>query len=201
MFDNLMLGTGAEGAGKSELLIQVLKNLDPGFTIDRVHLRREPFLAQAATLRPGSAIDLDEALFNKRKAMHSSTIGMLDWLQICRGQRLHIGMNFPHVDLLDDAIEDFRVRYRLHVPQRGLFQVMLRREWPKKGKVLRRWVVEGQFTYKPLRGPFKIAYDAKKDANMREFAQEASSSPGAPPRHLDAEAAAQALRTVRGNHA
>lgn len=174
--DNVILFTGAEGSGKSTLMYQVMKALDPNFSLDQIGFSVKDYIRIAKQSPKFAAVASDEFLVNRRKAMRRDTVDLLDFLQECRGLNLHHALCFPHVDLLDRAILDYRVRWHVYIPKRGLFQVKERVKWYKPGGVEEySWRVVGAWNYRPNSGAEWQAYqDAKMAHMMRDEGEEES---------------------------
>lgn len=171
--DNLLLFTGKEGIGKSTLMIQVMKALDPDFNEDRIHFSVEDFLHDVVDVPRYGAISMDEALINRRKSGSKTNIRLLDHLQVCRGLNHHIAICFPHESRLDRAVLEDRVHFKIVVPKRGEFRVFekRKREWrdPRTGEIqlFVDWVIVGAWTFAKNTGPLAEAYDMKKEMAMR----------------------------------
>lgn len=170
--DDLILVTGPEGEGKSTIAFQVAKALDPGFNVGRVSFGIQAFLKNAPKTPKFGAVLADELLANKRKAMYGETIELLDFLQICRGLNLHLLICFPHLDLFEGAILNYRVRWRIHVPKRGVFVLYerasktLRGKWGQE-KTVASWRVRGAWTFRENEGPIWDEYLLAKHNHMR----------------------------------
>lgn len=178
-WDNVMLFSGVEGSGKSTWMRTIMKALDEGFNVDRIHFVLDQFLDSAPSTPRYGGVALDEARLNKRRAMHGGTIQMLDFLQDCRGLNLHIALCFPHESLLDAAVKDHRVRWNWHVTERGT--VLLRHRIKKTIRTRRgpvdvfEWKTIQGFHYKDDKGTeLRTAYNAKKEAHMRRLEFEAN---------------------------
>jgi hypothetical protein len=183
--DNLILFTGAEGSGKSTVAVQVMRALDGSFGVERIHFGIRAFLGGAPGTPQFGAVLGDEMLVNKRKAMYGDTLELLDFLQICRGLNLHMGICFPHESLLDTAILNTRVRWKVHVAKRGSMVVSERRSrtFRAKGGVERTvhvWVERGRWRFGENTGPMWEAYLAKKAAHMRGRGVDLVAQPKAP---------------------
>lgn len=165
--DNVVLFTGPEGVGKSTLMYQVMKNLDPTFSLSRIGFDIPSFISAARKAPKYSAVASDEFLANRRKAMHRGTVDLLDFLQECRGLNLHLAICFPHVDLLDRAIMDYRVRWHIHIPVRGVFHLSEAHNFYQPGGVTSKaWRVIGKWRFNPLQGP---EWDLYKDAKAKHM--------------------------------
>lgn len=170
-YDNLILFTGPEGVGKSTIQFQVLRALDPNFNVDNLAFTVEDFISMAMDAPKFSAVGADEALLNHRKAMHGPTIQLLDFLQICRGLNLHLGICFPHEAMLDGAVKNFRVRWNIHVPARGKMLLRYRTNRTVRTRtetiLVHDWAVMGAWNTKPNSGPEWEAYKERKEEHMR----------------------------------
>jgi energy-coupling factor transporter ATP-binding protein EcfA2 len=167
--DNVVLFTGATGAGKSTIAVQVMRALDPTFNVSRIWFTIPTFLRGVRAVPKYCAALLDEAPLNKRKAMFRDTIRLVDDFQISRGRNHHVGLCFPYDDLLDDAIKDYRVRWNIHVPRRGIMQLRRRlRITSAGGRVVYRWSAPlGAWRSAPNKGPLWEAYLRAKEEHMR----------------------------------
>lgn len=174
--DNLLLFTGAEGAGKSTIAYQVLKALDPSFSLKRVAFSVQDFIRLSASVPRGAAYWGDEMLLNKRKSMTRDNIALLDHLQVCRGLNHHMAICFPHDMLLDEAVLNHRVRWNVHVPVRGIFEIRERTRFFRPGRPhappVFGWKKVGRFRFAANRGPEWEAYLLAKEAHMRESARQ-----------------------------
>lgn len=165
--DNITLVTGVEGSGKSNLAYQLGKALDPTFGLPQVGFSIPQYIDIAKASAKGQAVQSDEFLANRRKAMRRETVDLLDFLQECRGLNLHHLICFPHVDLLDRAILDFRVRWHVHIPRRGLFHVKEKITYYAPGGTQQTaWRVVGSWNFGPNKGTEWEAYKAAKFAHM-----------------------------------
>lgn len=168
-WDDVHLFTGPEGVGKTTWAFQVMRALDADFGLHAVHFHHQRYLDYCKDAPPDSGALWDEGRLNKRRAMHGSTLDVLDFLQDCRALNLHLGICFPHEALLDNAVKDHRVRWRHHVVRRGLSKLMVREERRgRSGKPYWVWVETGDiFAFKENRGSMWAAYKRLKDDHMR----------------------------------
>lgn len=166
-WDNVVLVSGKEGTGKSTLVLQLAKVLDPDFDMDRLWFHKDDFLACAKTVPRGSSVVWDEMLMSARRSMSKTNNEVMEFLQVCRGLNLHLFLCTPHEELVDRALTDYRIRWNVRVVRRGSFQVRKRIKKENMGKVWYEWTTVAQFHYKPVKGPLVDAYKEKKEAHMR----------------------------------
>jgi hypothetical protein len=170
--DNLLLYTGPEGSGKSNLALQHLQYADPTFTIDRVYFTIDDFLHGVRHVPRYGAVLLDEAMVNRRRSMHGANIRFLEFLQTCRGLNLHIGLCFPHSEMLDRGILNYRVRWNCHKVRRDAWMLRRRarcedREHPDAPTYY--WARDdGRWICYPVDGPIWGAYLRMKEEAMRK---------------------------------
>lgn len=172
--DNLILFTGPEGQGKSTVAFQVMRALDDAFDSTRAHFGIASFLAHAPRTPRYGAVLADELEANKRRGMTTLTLDLLDFLKDCRGLNLHMGICFPHEDLFEGAILNFRVRWKVHVPQRGLFILYERVERKYRNKsreevTVYQWVERGRWRFTKNAGALWAAYGEKKQEHMKNL--------------------------------
>jgi hypothetical protein len=177
-WDDVHLFTGVEGAGKTTWAFQIMRALDPDFGLHAVHFPHDAFLDYCTHAPRDSAALWDEGRLNKRRAMHGSTLDVLDFLQDCRALNLHLGICFPHEALLDNAVKDHRVRWRHHIIRRGLSKLMIRQErHGRGGKSYWIWVETGDvFAFKENKGALWQAYRIAKEDHMRRRNQDEDAS-------------------------
>lgn len=169
--DDVILFEGDEGVGKSTLAFQIARAIDPGFNVDRVYFDIEPFMEAAKRLPPGSFILADEILAGNRHAMWGENVAFLDFLQMCRAQNLHLGLCFPHAEILDKPILDLRVRYRVNVPSRGVAWLHSRKVYyAGDGERVTSWKPHFRWRFGPNAGPLWEAYKAIKSDRIRRAA-------------------------------
>lgn len=171
--DNLVLFTGKPGAGKSTVMFQLLRAVDPSFDVRRVAFTIKDFLRLSRMAPKGVCIAADEALAAARKAMYRDNIDLVDRLQVCRGKNHTMGMCFPYARRLDEAIMEDRVRFRIDIPQKGAFYYVI---WErqdtltrgKKGAMVEgvSWVERGKFAFEMNAGALWKEYRDAKDAHM-----------------------------------
>jgi len=201
-WDDLMLFTGEEGAGKSRKMRQIMRKLDPTFGVDRIHFTQDDFLDQAATLDPGQAIVLDEWRGHKRLAMHGDRMEFLDFTKEMRGLGLHVGIGYPHVDQAEKDILFQRIRWWCYSASRELLVVhrrLSRQRLGPEGKPITevRFKEVGKFPFPPdAPDPLGPEYRVKKEARMRDRAARYRESHG---RDLEREMPAAPEKNPRLN--
>lgn len=161
--DNIMLFTGKERIGKSTLAIQLLARIDPTFDVTRISFRIGDFFPVAATTPKGAALLLDEARVNRRNAMTTEMRHLLNYLQVCGGLNHHVGLCFPRVHRLDDAIGE-RVRWNIDVKSRGHCMV---RTWT--GDPENPWRDVFPFSFGPAPDWIDKPYKAAKEEHTRKL--------------------------------
>lgn len=166
-WDNVVLVSGVEGTGKSRLVLQIARAVDPSFSSNRIWFHREDFLACAKEAPRYGSVVWDEMLLSKRRTMSRNTVEVLDFLQVCRGLNLHLFLVTPHEDLTDAALTDYRVRWNLHVARRGVCKIRVRRRKSTPSGPKYWWDTVGAFTYKAGSGSLVDAYEEKKKRHMR----------------------------------
>lgn len=201
-WDNVHLVTGEEGTGKSLWMRKCARRMDPAFTIDRIHFTQDDCLTDVANLPVGSSVVLDEFRGHRRLAMHGDRMEFLDFLKECRAQGLNLWIGYPHVSQFERDILNNRIRWWEHKPSRGLVEIRKRVSnlvFDKTGepKVSTKWPLVGRFPVTDQNDPLRPAYDAKKDARMRDRAARYKEAHGkgleaAPIEPRRADAAAQA---------
>lgn len=166
--DAVLWGSGPVGYGKSTVMRQVLKAVDPaGFTIDRIHFTQEDYMDGIATTPQGGALLWDEARLQRRQAMGGARSELLDVMQDCRGLLQIHGWCFPYEAWMDDALEEQRITARLDVFKRGMFNLQVPERGKSRGKTWHNWITIDTFRFGPNRGLEERQYRAKKDAHMR----------------------------------
>jgi ABC-type dipeptide/oligopeptide/nickel transport system ATPase component len=167
--DNIILFSGEEGSGKSTIMYQIMKALDPTFGVYRIGFTIEDYINNAKRLEKGQAVSCDELLAHRRKSMHGSTLELLEFLQVCRGLNLHHALCFPHETMLDRAIMDFRVRHWLHVPKRGVLHIKEKFTYfLPGGEETKGWRIAAIFHFRENKGPEWEAYLEAKAAHMHK---------------------------------
>lgn len=165
-WDNLILFTGQERSGKSTVMFQVMKALDEDFDVSHCHYLLPEFLADARGIGKYRSVVWDEADLDSRDAMTADTKETLKFLRECGGLNLHIGLCFPHESQLDKAIKNNRVRWNIHILQRGLFVIRKRVSFKRRGTTVWDWKDIQQFRFQANKGPLWDAYKQKKQDHM-----------------------------------
>lgn len=171
-YDNLLWFSGKEGEGKSTLAFQILRALDATFDVDRCLFGIRAFLRGVGGVPKGRAVLGDELELNSRLGMHGPNVAFVQYLTECRGRLHHIGVCYPHEDIFDRAVRDLRVRFRVHVPRRGFFEVYDRQRYERRTRggrvdVFYAWrKLTPGWSFEENSGPLWDAYGAKKDAHM-----------------------------------
>lgn len=177
--DNVVLFAGDPGNGKSTLMLQIARLLDPTFEINRIHFTVNNFLNDAKQRKPFECVAADELLMHRRKSMTKENIDMVDFMQVCRALNLHILLCFPHAGMLDRAVLDRRVRYRIDVPKQGIAQLSERhfktiRDISGREDYAVVWTPASKpWHFGPNSGPFWEDYLAKKLSAARQREAEA----------------------------
>lgn len=220
--DNLVLFAGDPGNGKSTLMLQMARLLDPTFSIDRIHFTIKDFLDSARSAKPYQCIAADELLVNRRRSMTGNNMDIVDFLQVCRALNLHLFICFPHAGMLDRAILDHRVRYRIDVTSQGRAQLTERfyrtiSDISGKEEYVVTWrEASVPWVFERNSGPFWEEYLAKKMSAARQREADAKGisaedldfleaprkgnrktvdrAQGAPPKFLSRRAREEALR-------
>ena len=118
-YDNLLIISGAEGSGKSNLAVQICHLFDPTFTLQERYIYDFlPFLeklSKDASATPGKAYLLDEAtnLVSNRDWNKETNKHMIQLLEMFRSRGLTLVMCIPSFDRLDVYIREHRARYNL----------------------------------------------------------------------------------------
>lgn len=184
-YDSITIWTAEEGTGKSYGMLCRQRLADPSFhskgawskewrpmlPTDRVVFEEEDAMRLALTLPPGAALQLDEADAHKRGAMTKSRRRFLKFLKERRSLRGRWAIGYPHISQVDRDILRSRVRYRAHMPRRGVLEVksrvVIREEVDRQGNPVPiiKWVYRGRFPVPDISGYQIVAdYDAKKEA-------------------------------------
>lgn len=177
--DNIVLFDGEPGNGKSTVALQLAYALDPTFTNDRIHFESPSdgirgFLNQARQLPPYSAILADEIRLHRRHSADGAVKDLIDFLQVCRGLNLHILMCFPHAGMMDRAVLDHRVRYKISAMEgyRAIISERIFQALPDRGgqeMYVVRWPeCSLPWQFKRNTGPIWEDYMVRKIAAARE---------------------------------
>jgi len=115
--DRHWAGDGFEGVGKSVLLMQVCKYVDPTFNIDRVCFSPEEFKAAIDKAKKGQAILYDEAFtgLSSRSSLSKVNIDLVSKMMQMRQKCLFICVALPSIFMMDKYAAMFRTRALLSV--------------------------------------------------------------------------------------
>lgn len=178
--DNVLLLSGEPGNGKSTIGVQLARQLDPEFSIERVHFRIPEYIDDARSLSPGRCVMGDEWLMNRRKGMSNESKQVGDFFQVNRGLNLHHIICFPEYSRLDLMMAE-RVRWRVEIdPPESEKQawrlahvyerITLRKIIQGEERAIVTWRYALSFRFYRNQGPFWEDYLAKKllEARMRD---------------------------------
>lgn len=169
-FDNVVLGTGPEGIGKSLTMIKLLKAIDPTFGPDRIWFDWEDFRDCALDLKPAQAVLWDEMKLSKFRQGSRQSEEFRSFVQEKRGLRLHMGFNIPHWEIMDPNLIPLRVRWNVKVESRGIWTLRkpLRRRDPEGEESMEwHWHSLNRWPMKEPRGPLIDEYTRRKNLHMR----------------------------------
>lgn len=104
--DYFLVISGREGTGKSTLAIQIASTVDPTFCMERVCFKRQDFLKQLKSAKPGQAIIMDEGnmFFFSREAMTEENREMFKLFTMMRQLRLFIIICVPKYFSIDSGL-------------------------------------------------------------------------------------------------
>lgn len=171
--DCVVVLTGEPGNGKSTVMYQIAKAFNPErFNLDRVHFTISEFIEDARNAEHYDVVAADEILIHRRHSAKKEVKDLIDFLQVCRGLNLVLLMCFPNAGMMDRAVLDQRVRYRIHVPEQGLAVLSERIKTEiadRSGQEIYavRWVELCRWKFGPNTGPEWEEYHAKKITHSR----------------------------------
>lgn len=172
-WDNLVVISGGEGVGKSNLAYHICKMYDPDFSLDDGFIYEYGELVRRITDQSirGKVVWLDEAtlIAGKRDWQKEENKDFINILETYRSYGITIVMCIPQKDRLDVYIREDRLRYHLHAlkmswendteKKRGYFQLE-----DNKGKTL------GYGKFPKMPADVAAQYDALKKAHQQEYA-------------------------------
>lgn len=126
-YDNLIVITGKEGSGKSNLAYEVCKRYDPDFSIEEGYIYEfDAFMRKLADLIDsgadrGKVFWMDEAtnVASNRDWMHKENKKFIQLLEMMRSRGWTLVMCIPSMERLDLYIREHRVRFNLVALEMG----------------------------------------------------------------------------------
>lgn len=122
-YDNLVVITGAEGSGKSNLAYWVAKKFDPDFNVEDGYIYDiGPFLNKLDSDDiKGRVYWMDEAtnIASNRDWMKDANKSLIQLLEMLRSKGMTLIMCIPVLDRLDVYIRESRLRYHLITAHRA----------------------------------------------------------------------------------
>lgn len=180
-WDLPLVFTGYQGRGKTTLAIQLMRKLDPSFNVERIHFDAHEFMGKCKRSQPYTAHLLDEALLHRRNWAKQTQKDVVDFYQVNRSLNQITALCFPHIGGLDPEIAVKRVRWRFHIPRRGVAHVYEGKITTEHGQPKVFWKRHFGFKYGVASGALWDEYLEKKDAFVRS--QEEGSEPEDAPAH------------------
>lgn len=114
--DFVLIADGAEGSGKSTLVSQVCKIIDPSFSQDRMCLRPDEFVEKVTKAKKGQAVVFDEAYTGLASRSSFSDVNKLlvEMMMEMRKKNLFIVLCIPSVFYLEKYVALHRARGLMH---------------------------------------------------------------------------------------
>lgn len=107
---------GRSGVGKSTFAIQIAKNLDPNFTIDKIAWTPKKFIDLMENAKKGDTIMFDEGMaVNSRSATSAINKAIIIALSQIRSRNIFIIININSIFDLDKAISIHRAEILFHM--------------------------------------------------------------------------------------
>lgn len=171
--DQVVLITGAEGSGKSNLAWLMARAVDPDFSADRMCFTGEEFRTAAVRADKYAALVLDEAVHDlfSRSAMSKGNKQMAEFLTICRERNLVMFILIPNINHADKLVKDHRAHWWWNVEKRGV--AMLRK--PQRHIFASDTWWDGRFRLRNIPradGPAWTRYLEKKRAHTAGFTKD-----------------------------
>lgn len=188
-YDNLIVITGKEGSGKSNLAYELCKRFDPDFTLEEGYVYEyDNFMTKLQDLIEsgadrGKVFWMDEAtnIASNREWMHKENKKFIQLLEMMRSRGWTLVLCIPSIERLDVYIREHRVRMNLITEEtywdgdqrttRGYFELRI----PKQtihGMVGYKSVGYGRFP--KMEPDEKKAYEAIKMRNQNDLLLEAT---------------------------
>lgn len=116
-YDNVVIVTGKEGVGKSNLAYELCHRFDQNFSMEDGYIYDfEPFLERLESGEDmGRTFWMDEAtnLMSNRDWMKDDNRSMMQILEMMRSRKWTLVMCIPSIDRADVYVREFRLRYLL----------------------------------------------------------------------------------------
>lgn len=129
-----MVITGLPGTGKTTFSIHLGIRVDPEFSVRRNVIfdpsAKKIYAKITKELPPFSAPILDEGIraLNRRKAMDSLNVFLMEYFAICRKEYKFIPINLPSIHQIDRTILNDRAIYWVDIVKRGLGVIFTRKK-------------------------------------------------------------------------
>ena len=168
-YDNLVVITGPEGSGKSNLAYAVCKAYDPDFSITNQYVYDtkdfHEMLRDGQDLRGTFWMDEGSNMANNRDWNTTDNKQLVQLLEMCRSRNWTLVLCIPSLDRLDLYIREYRVRYWIEckamkfdkygMKERGYFELRKRTPYGKMKSV-------GYGLYEPMPPEAKGEYEKLK---------------------------------------
>lgn len=170
-FDNLVVISGKEGTGKSNLAYHICKLFDPEYNVEEGYIYDfEAFIEKLYTAEGedrGKIFWLDEAtnVASNRDWMRGDNKTFIQMLEMMRSRGWTLIMCIPSVERLDVYIREYRLRYLLTTMELGWENKPMKSRgyvevsFPKGGG---RWLTIGYAKFPQMSPEEKLAYEAIK---------------------------------------